>query len=170
MAKVQVLIAEDESIIRLDLRAMLERAGFDVCAEARDGQEAVELARARLPDLAILDVKMPRLDGIEAARQILAERLMPILMLTAYDDERLVDRAVEAGVFAYMVKPFRERDLLPAIRTALARYRDLVEHTGAEAQVQLDLPSGDAGATWPLTLVRHPDGSVDVGVRRDRDR
>jgi AmiR/NasT family two-component response regulator len=122
---VRVLIAEDETIIRLDLRELLERAGFEVCAEARDGMEAVELARTEKPDVAVLDVKMPRLDGIEAARRILAEQPIPIVMLTAYGQEELVSRAVEAGVFGYLVKPFRETDLLPAIRTARARYEEL---------------------------------------------
>jgi AmiR/NasT family two-component response regulator len=121
----RILIAEDETIIRLDLRQLLERAGFEVCAEARDGAEAVELARSAEPDLAVLDVKMPRLDGIEAARRILAERPIPIVMLTAYGQEELVSRAVEAGVFGYLVKPFRESDLLPAIHTARARHDEL---------------------------------------------
>ena len=122
----RILIAEDETIIRLDLRALLEGAGLEVCAEARDGAEAVELARSELPDLAILDVKMPRLDGIEAAKRILDERPIPIVMLTAYGQDELVSRAAEAGVFGYLVKPFREGDLLPAIRTARARHDELV--------------------------------------------
>jgi two-component system, response regulator PdtaR len=122
----RILIAEDETIIRLDLRDLLERAGHEVCAEARDGAEAVELAAAHAPDLAILDVKMPRLDGIEAARRIVAERPIPIVMLTAYGEEDLVGRAVEAGVFGYLIKPFRESDLVPAIRTACARHEELI--------------------------------------------
>ena len=122
----RILVAEDETIIRLDLKALLERAGFDVCAEARDGEEAVALAASEQPDLAILDVKMPELDGIEAARQILAERPIPIVMLTAYGQDELVSRAVEAGVFGYLVKPFREQDLVPAIATARARHEELV--------------------------------------------
>jgi len=121
----RILVAEDETIIRLDLKALLENAGFEVCAEARDGVEAVELARSEHPDLAVLDVKMPRLDGIEAARRILEERAIPIVMLTAYGQDELVSRAVEAGVFGYLVKPFRESDLLPAIRTARARHDEL---------------------------------------------
>jgi AmiR/NasT family two-component response regulator len=121
----RILVAEDETIIRLDLKETLERAGFEVCGEARDGEEAVQLAREEKPDLAVLDVKMPRLDGIEAARRILAERPIPIVMLTAYGHDELVARAVEAGVFAYLVKPFRESDLLPAIQTAKARYAEL---------------------------------------------
>jgi response regulator NasT len=121
----RILVAEDETIIRLDLRQTLERAGFEICGEARDGEEAVELARSEKPDLAVLDVKMPRLDGIEAARRILAERPIPIVMLTAYGQEDLVARAVEAGVFGYLVKPFRDTDLLPAIQTAKARHAEL---------------------------------------------
>ena len=121
----RILVAEDETIIRLDLRDLLERAGFEVCAEARDGEEAVSLARAEQPDLAIMDVKMPRLDGIEAARRILDERPIPIVMLTAYGQDELVARAVEAGVFGYLVKPFREQDLLPAIAAARARHDEL---------------------------------------------
>ena len=122
----RVLIAEDETIIRLDLRDLLQRSGLEVCAEARDGEEAVELARSEQPDLAIMDVKMPKLDGIEAARRILGERPIPIVMLTAYGQQELVSRAVEAGVFGYLVKPFREQDLLPAIRTARARHEELL--------------------------------------------
>jgi two-component system, response regulator PdtaR len=121
----RILVAEDETIIRLDLRALLERAGLEVCGEARDGEEAVALARELTPDVAIMDVKMPKLDGIEAARRILDERPIPIVMLTAYGQEELVQRAAEAGVFGYLVKPFREQDLLPAIRTARARYEEL---------------------------------------------
>ena len=122
---VRILVAEDETIIRLDLRALLEHAGFEVCGEARDGAEAVELARSLQPDLAIMDVKMPRLDGIEAARRILEERPIPIVMLTAYGQDEVVSRAVEAGIFGYLVKPFREQDLLPAIHTARARHEEL---------------------------------------------
>ena len=106
---------------------MLERAGFEVVAEARDGREAVELAAQHEPDLAVMDVKMPELDGIEAARQMLERRPMPIVMLTAFSEADLVSRAVEAGVFGYLVKPFRETDLLPAIETARARHAELVE-------------------------------------------
>src|SRR5664279_320895 len=122
----RILIAEDETIIRLDLRELLERAGFEICAEARDGLEAVELARTEQPDLAILDVKMPELDGIEAAKRILEERPIPIVILTAYSQQELIARAVEAGVYGYLVKPFREADLLPAIKTARARHVELM--------------------------------------------
>jgi response regulator NasT len=134
---VRILVAEDETIIRLDLRALLEQAGFDVCGEARDGIEAVELARELEPDLAVMDVKMPRLDGIEAARRILEERPIPIVMVTAYDQDEIVSRAVEAGVFGYLVKPFREQDLLPAIQTARARHDEL-QALRAEAESLAD--------------------------------
>jgi len=133
----RILIAEDETIIRLDLRDMLVRAGFDVCAEARDGEEAVELARTEQPDLAIMDVKMPKLDGIDAARRILEERPIPIVMLTAYDQTEIVSRAVEAGVYGYLVKPFREQDLLPAIQSARARHDEL-QALRAEAESLAD--------------------------------
>jgi response regulator NasT len=106
---------------------MLERAGFEVVAEARDGREAVELAAEHEPDLAVMDVKMPELDGIEAARQMLERRPLPIVMLTAFSEADLVSRAVDAGVFGYLVKPFRETDLLPAIEAAQARHRELLE-------------------------------------------
>jgi AmiR/NasT family two-component response regulator len=121
----RILVAEDETIIRLDLRDLLERAGHEVVAEARDGEEAIALAREHKPELAIMDVKMPKLDGIEAAKRILDEQPIPIVMLTAYGQDELVSRAVEAGVFGYLVKPFREQDLVPAIATARARHEEL---------------------------------------------
>jgi two-component system, response regulator PdtaR len=122
----KILLAEDETIIRLDLRELLERAGYEVIAEARDGEEAVALAREHQPDLAIMDVKMPRLDGIEAARRMLEERPIPIVMLTAFGQRELIDRAAEAGVYGYLVKPFREQDIVPAIALARARHEELV--------------------------------------------
>ena len=121
----RVLIAEDETLIRLDLRQLLERADCDVCAEAHDGLEAVALARSEAPDLAILDVKMPGLDGLEAARRILDERPIPVLIVSAYTERALVERAVDIGVFGYLAKPFRDEDLLPAIAMARARFAEL---------------------------------------------
>ncbi len=121
-----VLIAEDETIIRLDLRGILERNDFTVCAEARDGLEAVELARETQPDIALLDVRMPQLDGIEAARRIYAERPLPIVMLTGFRDRATVDKAVAAGVFGYLLKPFRDGDVAPALLAAAARHRELL--------------------------------------------
>jgi response regulator NasT len=123
----RVLIAEDETIIRLDLRGTLETAGYDVCGEARDGVEAVELAEALEPDVILMDVKMPRLDGIEAARRILEHRAVPIVMLTAFGQQELVERAVDAGVFGYLAKPFREQDVIPALAAARARHAEFAE-------------------------------------------
>jgi two-component system, response regulator PdtaR len=121
----RILVAEDETIIRLDLRGLLEGAGHEVVGEAKDGDEAVALARELEPDLAVLDVKMPRLDGIDAARKMLEERPIPIVMLTAFGQRELVARAAEAGVYGYLVKPFREQDVLPALETAKARHEEL---------------------------------------------
>jgi two-component system, response regulator PdtaR len=128
----RVLVAEDETIIRLDLRQLLERSGHEVVGEARDGDEAVALAERLRPELIVMDVKMPRLDGIEAARRILATRPVPIVMVTAYAQHDLVSRAADAGAFGYLVKPFREADLLPALTTAQARFAEL-ESVRAEA-------------------------------------
>ena len=121
----RILIAEDETIIRLDVRTLLEKAGHQVVAEARDGQEAVALAEEHDPELIVMDVRMPHMDGIEAARQITDRKPVPIVMLTAYAEQDLVTRASEAGAFAYLVKPFREVDLLPALDTARARFEEL---------------------------------------------
>ncbi|HEY3922081.1 MAG TPA: response regulator [Gaiellaceae bacterium] len=123
----RVLIAEDETIIRLDLRSLLEAAGFEVCGEARDGAEAVDLAASTDPDVVLLDVKMPVVDGLEAAARILKERPLPIVLITAYRDEEITDRAAETGVFALLTKPFREDEVVPAIKTAQARHAELVE-------------------------------------------
>jgi two-component system, response regulator PdtaR len=166
----RVLIAEDETIVRLDLRGLLSSRGFEVCGEARNGIEAVELARVLEPDLVLLDVKMPELDGIEAARRILAERPVPVVLVTAYGEEALVERAVDVGVFGYLTKPFREQDLLPAIRTALARHSELLlarRDLGAQppklgGRFELILPGARPGTQWPLTLERKRDGSLDV--------
>ena len=119
--QLRVLVAEDETIIRLDICSLLEREGFEVCARAKDGVEAVALARSTLPDVAVMDVKMPRLDGIEAARQIVSARQIPIVMLTAHAQDELLTRAIQAGAFGYLSKPFREADLVAAIRMAGGR-------------------------------------------------
>jgi two-component system, response regulator PdtaR len=122
----RVLIAEDESIVRLDLRALLEDQGLFVCGEARNGLEAVALARELLPDVALLDIGMPELDGIEACRRIYAERPIPIVMLTGHSERELVDRAIEAGAFSYLGKPFRATDVAPALRAAATRHAELL--------------------------------------------
>ena len=121
----RVLIAEDEALIRLDLKEMLQEEGYDVVGEAGDGAEAVRLAEELQPDLVILDVKMPILDGISAAEQIVKNRIAPVVMLTAFSQRELVERAVEAGAMAYLVKPFSKTDLLPTIEVAVSRAAQL---------------------------------------------
>jgi AmiR/NasT family two-component response regulator len=120
----RLVVAEDQALIRLDLERLLDEAGFDVCGSARDGQEAVELAHELHPDIVVLDVKMPRLDGVEAARRILAEGFVPIVMLTAYGYGELISRAVDAGVVGFVVKPFKESALVEALREALQQAPD----------------------------------------------
>src|SRR5438445_12445761 len=164
----RVLVAEDQAIIRLDLCGVLEQYGLIVCAEARDGEEAVELARTARPDVALLDLRMPKLDGIEAARRIYAERPIPIVMLTAFSDRSSVDKAIAAGVFTYLVKPFRESDVVPAIKAATARHAELLaarRTLGVEPprSLELELPS-QSGHTWPLRVQRRADGSLDIQV------
>jgi response regulator NasT len=126
MSQVRVLIADDEPIIRLDLRQMLESLGYEVVGEAGDGKAAVELARELKPDVCILDVKMPVMDGIEAVDIITEENIAPTILLTAYSDKELIDRARAAGVFAYLVKPFKPSDLAPSIEVARARFEQNV--------------------------------------------
>jgi AmiR/NasT family two-component response regulator len=122
----RVLVAEDEALIRLDLVEMLGELGYSVVAEAGDGASAVRLATEVRPDLAILDVKMPVLDGLSAAEQIVSARIAPVVILTAFSQRDLVERAREAGVMAYLVKPFQQKDLLPAIEIAVSRFAELV--------------------------------------------
>jgi response regulator NasT len=120
-------VAEDEALIRLDLAEMLGEAGYEVAGQASNGQQAVELARETRPDLVIMDVKMPGLDGISAAEQIGRARLCPVVMLTAFSQKELVERARDAGVMAYIVKPFTAADIFPAIDIALSRWAELKE-------------------------------------------
>ncbi len=127
MESLRIVIADDEPIIRLDLRKTLENMGHQVVGEAGDGAKAVEAARELKPDIIILDIKMPEMDGIEAAKIITTEGVAPVLLLTAYSQKDLVDRAKDAGVFAYLVKPFKEADLLPAMEIAISRYEEFVE-------------------------------------------
>jgi two-component system, response regulator PdtaR len=123
-SKRRVVIAEDEALIRLDLREMLEEEGWTVVGEAGDGEEAVRLAEETRPDLVICDVKMPKLDGISAATRIGEARIAPVVMLTAFSQRELVERARDAGAMAYVVKPFGRADLVPAIELAVARYAE----------------------------------------------
>ena len=125
MAQTRLVIADDESLIRMNLKETLVGLGYLVVGEAGDGVSVITLARQLRPDLVVRDIKMPKLDGIQAAEVLTHERIAPVLLLTAYSDRELVDRARDAGVVAYLVKPFREQDLLPAIEIAMARFAEL---------------------------------------------
>ncbi|ALU41180.1 transcriptional regulator [Kocuria flava] len=120
-----MVVAEDEALIRLDIVEMLREAGYDVVAEADNGRLAVELAREHRPDLVLMDVKMPVLDGITAAEQIAADRIAPVVLLTAFSQRELVERAREAGAMAYVVKPFTVDDVVPAIEIAISRFEEI---------------------------------------------
>ena len=124
MERTRVIIADDESIIRTDLKEMLTNLGYLVVGDVGDGQSAVNLARELKPDVVLMDIKMPSMDGIEAAKVLTEEQIAPVVLLTAYGQKELVDRAKEAGVVGYLVKPFRENDLLPAIEVSLARFAE----------------------------------------------
>jgi AmiR/NasT family two-component response regulator len=123
MQKLRILLADDEVLIRLDLREMLTEAGHEIVGEAANGQEAVQLAQELHPDIVIMDVKMPVMDGLTAAQQITEAEIAPVLLLTAYSQQDIVARATEAGVIAYLVKPVREQQLFPAVEVAVSRFR-----------------------------------------------
>lgn len=135
-----MVIAEDEALIRLDLAEMLAEEGYDVVAQASDGEEAVALATEHRPDLVVMDVKMPKMDGIEAASQIARAKIAPVVILTAFSQRELVDRAREAGAMAYVVKPFTRSDLVPAIEMARSRYAEMtaLEHEIGELSERLE--------------------------------
>ena len=124
MERTRVIIADDESVIRMDLREMLTNLGYLVIGEVGDGRSAVNLARELKPDVVIMDIKMPDMDGIDAAKVLTEERVSPVLLLTAYSQQELIERAKDAGVVGYIVKPFRESDLAPAIEVAVARFAE----------------------------------------------
>jgi response regulator NasT len=127
---IRVVIAEDEAIIRLDLRETLEEEGYEVVGETGRGDHAVDLVRELKPDLAILDIKMPHMDGLDAARIISAERICGVLMLTAFSQREVVEEARDAGALAFLVKPYQKSDLIPAIEVAIGRFRELQQLTG----------------------------------------
>ena len=131
------MIAEDEALIRLDLKEMLEEEGYEIAGEAADGERAVELATSLRPDLVILDVKMPILDGISAAERIAAQQIAPVVILTAFSQRELVERARDAGAMAFLVKPFTQADLVPAIEIAVSRFQE-VAALGAEVSTLRD--------------------------------
>lgn len=137
----RVVIAEDEALIRLDLAEMLAEEGFDVVGQAGDGEAAVELAVRHRPDLVVMDVKMPKLDGIAAAAQIAEARIAPVVMLTAFSQRELVERARDSGAMAYLVKPFTKSDLLPAIEMAMSRFTEI-----AALEREVDNLSGQLAA------------------------
>ena len=128
----RVVVAEDEALIRLDIVEMLREAGYDVVGEAGDGEQAVKLAEQHRPDLVVMDVKMPVLDGISAAERIVSARVAPVVLLTAFSQRELVERARDAGAMAYVVKPFSQADLLPALEIALSRHQQI---TALESEV-----------------------------------
>ncbi len=155
--RVRIVVAEDEALIRMDLVEMLGEAGYEVVAQASDGAQAIQLVKEHTPDLAILDVKMPILDGISAAEEIIAT--CPVLMLTAFSQRELVDRARDAGVMAYVLKPFTINDLVPAIEIAISRHtqmRSLAEevadlHDRLETRKLIDRAKGILMAALNLT-------------------
>ncbi len=150
MSSLRIVIADNESIIRMDLRELLIEAGHEVIAEAADGRQAVELVRRHRPDLVIMDIKMPEMDGLAAARIISDEKIAPVLLLTAYSQKEIVEKAKESGVLAYLVKPVKEENLFPAIEIALSRFQEFMslEHeleglkTSLEARKLLDRAKG----------------------------
>ena len=183
-ARPRVVIAEDEAIIRLDLMELLQEEGYEVVGETGRGDEAVDLVRDLVPDLVILDVKMPGLDGLSAARHIAAERLAAVLILTAFSQRDLVEQARDAGALAYLVKPFQKSDLIPAIEVALARHAELTSlerHVGdleerLEARKLIDRAKGklmdqhamDEQAAWRFIQTQAMNNRVKVQVIAQR--
>jgi AmiR/NasT family two-component response regulator len=139
MERTRIIIADDESLIRMDLREMLTNLGYLVVGEVPDGRSAVNQARELRPDIIIMDIKMPDMDGIEAAQVLTEERIAPVVLLSAYSQRDLVQRAREAGVVAYLIKPYREEELAPAIEVALARFREFKEMEAQVSDLQLAL-------------------------------
>jgi two-component system, response regulator PdtaR len=175
----RVVIAEDEAIIRLDLKELLEEEGYEVVGETGRGDEAIELVRSLVPDLVILDVKMPGLDGLSAARHIAGERLAAVLVLTAFSQRDLVEQARDAGALAYLVKPFQKSDLIPAIEVALGRHAELTSlernvvdlEERLEARKLIDRAKGtlmddhglDERAAWRFIQTQAMNSRVKVG-------
>ena len=151
----RVVVAEDEALIRLDLVEMLTEAGYDVVGQAADGEAALALAFELRPDLVILDVKMPVMDGITAAEQIVAARIAPVLMLTAFSQSELVERARDAGAMAYLVKPFSLPDLVPAIEIAVTRHQEIIALEGEVADLGERLAARKAIDRAKAILMEH---------------
>lgn len=140
MSQIRVVVADDESIIRMDLKTLLEEMGHSVVGEAADGQKALDLTRSLRPDVVIMDIKMPVMDGLDAAKIVAEEKIAPVVLLTAYSQKDLIERAKEAGVFGYLVKPFQESDLMPAIEIAISRYLEMqdLESTVGDLENKLE--------------------------------
>lgn len=159
MQSLRIIIADDESIIRMDLREMLEEAGHTVIGETSNGAKAIELVRAEKPDLVIMDVKMPKMDGIAAAKIISSEKIAPVLLLTAFSQKDIVDKAKDSGVLAYLVKPVKEESLFPAMQIALSRFQEFAEleqelenvKNSLETRKLLDRAKGILMDTYNLT-------------------
>ncbi len=152
----RVLIADDDAVIRMDLKAMLEELGHTVVGEADNGEAACYMARSLKPDLVILDVMMPKVNGLEAAAAINGERIAPVLMLTAYSEAQMIEDATRAGVLAYLVKPFRRQELQPAIEIALARYRELLALEGELDSLQDQIETRKiVGRAKAILMERH---------------
>lgn len=156
MRKLSVLIADDDAVIRMDLRALLEDLGHSVVAEASNGQDACRLARSLRPSVAILDVMMPVLNGLQAAAVLNQERLCPVVLLTAYSDAPIVEEAARAGVLAFVVKPFARNDLQPAIEIATARYREMLAIENERDALALQIETADiVGRARTALMHRH---------------
>jgi len=138
---IRVVIAEDEAIIRLDLKETLEEEGYEVVGETGRGDQAIELVRELRPDLAILDIKMPGMDGLEVARHVNEERLCGVLILTAFSQREVIEQARDAGALAYLVKPFQKSDLIPAIEVAIGRFREMQSLSGTVDKLEEQLES-----------------------------
>lgn len=139
MEKYRIIIADDDALTLLDLREMLQEIGHDVVGEGRNGFEVLELTPKLKPDLVIMDVKMPRMDGLKAAKLIFAQKLAPVLLLTAYSDVEVINKSVDAGVMGYLTKPVTERDLFPAIQMTIRRYREMYKLKAYKASLQQEL-------------------------------
>jgi AmiR/NasT family two-component response regulator len=156
MQQGRIIIADDEAVLRLDLRTMLESLGHSVIGEADNGETACYLARSLNPDLIILDVMMPKRNGLEAAEIISQERLGPVMLLTAYSDVPMIEQATRAGVLAYLVKPFRQQELQPAIEIAITRYREMLALEGALGTAQEQMETNrKVGRAKRILMERH---------------
>ena len=163
MLQGRVLIADDDAVIRMDLRTMLEDLGHEVVGEADNGEAACYMAKSLKPDLVILDVMMPKMNGLQAAASINGDRLAPVLMLTAYSEAPMIEEATRAGVLAYLVKPFRKQELQPAIEVSLARYRELIALEGEIDHLQEQAETRKAvGRAKAILMDRHGLGEREA--------